>query len=102
MFEAILAEMESLFQKGVFAERTSFYFSVDEIPITVVIDAGSFTVELGKTVEHADCSCKTDGQMFSQIWNDGYRPGIMDFLGGAIKCDAPLMLPQFLKAFGKE
>jgi len=101
MIEAILAEMETLFTKGVFAERTSFYFSVDDTPITVVIDAQSFSVELGKTLERADCSCKTDSQMFGRIWNDGYRPGIMDFLGGAIKCDAPLMLPQFLRAFGK-
>jgi hypothetical protein len=102
MFEAILAEMDSLFREGVFAEKTSFYFSVDDLPITVTVDATSFTLELGKTVENPDCSCKTDAQMFSQIWNDGYRPGIMDFLDGTIKCDAPLLLPQFLKAFGKE
>ena len=101
MIETIMAEMESLFRKGVFTESTSFYFSVDETPITVVIDSESYTVARGKTVEHADCSCKTGTQMFGQIWNDGYRPGIMDFLSGAIKCDAPLMLPQFLKAFGK-
>ena len=101
MFEAILAEMDSLFRKGVFAEQTSFYFSVGDTPITVIIDAESYSVERGKTIEHPDCSCKTSAEMFGQIWNDGYRPGIMDFLGGAIKCDAPLMLPQFLKAFGK-
>ena len=101
MIEAIIAEMESLFRKGVFAEKTSFYFSVGDTPITVIIDAHSYEVERGKSVQHPDCSCKTGAEMFGQIWNDGYRPGIMDFLGGAIKCDAPLMLPKFLKAFGK-
>jgi hypothetical protein len=101
MIEAIIAEMESLFTKGVFQQSTSFYFSVDDTPITVTIDKESYTVERGKTSGPVDCSCKTGAQMFGQIWNDGYRPGIVDFLGGAIKCDAPLMLPQFLKAFGK-
>jgi hypothetical protein len=101
MVEEIITEMEALFRKGVFSEKTSFYFSVDDIRMTVIIDAESYVVERGKTIERADCSCKTGAQMFGQIWNDGYRPGIMDFLGGAIKCDAPLMLPQFLRAFGK-
>ena len=101
MIEAIIAEMESLFRKGVFSQRTSFYFSVDDTPITVTIDSDSYDVERCKAAGPIDCSCKTDSQMFGRIWNEGYRPGIMDFLGGAIKCDAPLMLPQFLKAFGK-
>jgi hypothetical protein len=101
MVEAIIADMETLFRKGVFTQRTTFYFSVDETRITVTLDADSYSVARGKTGEPADCSCKTGAQMFGQIWNEGYRPGIMDFLSGAIKCDAPLMLPQFLRAFGK-
>lgn len=100
MIEAIIAEMGSLFRKGVFTERTTFYFSVDGSSIAVVIDAERYAVERGKP-EQADCSCKTGAEMFRKIWYDGYRPGIMDFLSAAIKCDAPLMLPQFLKAFGK-
>jgi len=99
--EAIIAEMEPLFRKGVFAQKTSFFFSVDEAPITVTIDAESYAVERGKGSGELDCSCKTGAEMFGRIWNGGYRPGIMDFLSGAIKCDAPLLLPQFLQAFGK-
>jgi hypothetical protein len=101
MIDAILAEMESLFRKGVFTERTSFYFSVDDTPITVIVGAETYSAARGKTISQADCSCKTGAEMFKKIWYDGYRPGIMDFLSAAIKCDAPLLLPQFLKAFGK-
>ena len=101
MINAMVAEMESLFRKGVFAERTSFYFSLDDAGITVILDAESYSAEHGKTVEEPDCSCKTGTEMFRRIWYDGYRPGIMDFLGGAIRSDAPLLLPQFLKSFGK-
>lgn len=101
MIEAIIAEMETLFRKGVFTQKTSFYFSVDELPITVTVDADSYAVERGKASGTLDCSCKTGQEMFGRIWNGGYRPGIMDFLSGAIACDAPLLLPQFLKAFGK-
>jgi hypothetical protein len=101
MIESIIADMETSFRKGVFTERTCFFFNVDETKITVTVDAQSYSVELGATAGPFDCSCKTAGEMFARIWNDGYRPGIMDFLGGAIKCDAPLLLPQFLRAFGK-
>ena len=101
MIDAMVTEMKSLFRKGVFAERTSFYFTLDDSEITVILDAESYSAEQGKTVQEPDCSCKTATEMFRRIWYDGYRPGIMDFLGGAIKSDAPLMLPQFLKSFGK-
>ena len=101
MIEEIITEMESLFRKDVFAEKTTFYFSVDDAPITVIIDPQCYLVQREKPVRQADCSCKTDAEMFRKIWYDGYRPGIMDFLSAAIRCDAPLMLPQFLEAFGK-
>jgi hypothetical protein len=39
--------------------------------------------------------------MFNRIWNEGYRPGIMDFMGGSLKSNARQLLQQFLRAFGK-
>jgi len=101
MIDAIIAEMESLFRKGVFTDVTSFRFTLDDAAITVTIDAQSYAVQRGAAAGKADCSCKTSAEMFGRIWYHGYQPGIMDFLGGAIRSDAPLMLPQFLKAFGK-
>ncbi|HBG08025.1 MAG: hypothetical protein A2075_13940 [Geobacteraceae bacterium GWC2_58_44] len=101
MIDEIIAEMGSLFRKGVFAERTSFCFYVGDITITIIIEADTYSVEKGTTVERPDCSCKTDTEMFRKIWHDGYKPGIFDFLSGEIKCDAPLKLPHFLEAFGK-
>ena len=101
MTDDIIAEMGPLFRKGMFTEKTSFRFSLDDTTITVTIDAQSYAVEKDSTAGKADCCCKTSAEMFRRIWCDGYQPGIMDFLGGEIKSDAPLMLPQFLKAFGK-
>lgn len=101
MIDAIISEMGSLFRKGVFTDMTSFRFTLDDAAITVTIDAQSYAVERGAATAKADCSCKTGAEMFGRIWYDGYKPGIMDFLGGAIKSDAPLLLPRFLKAFGK-
>ena len=101
MVDEIIEEMGSSFRKGVFTERSSFIFYLDDVTITVIIDADSYVVEKGATVDKADCSCRTNAEMFRKIWYDGYRPGIMDFLGGEIKCDAPLMLPGFLQAFGR-
>lgn len=97
--EGITGEMDGLFCKGVFTDRTVFHFTLGEASIIVAISAERFTLEgdAGKV----DCSCRTSAEMFRKIWYDGYRPGIMDFLGGAINSNAPLLLPQFLRAFGK-
>lgn len=101
MQNEIFSTFQESYQKGVFTVPTTFYFSIDDIRKTVILDAETCRVEDGKTVEEADCICKTSAGMFSRIWNDGYRPGIMDFMGGAIKSNAPQLLQQLLTAFGK-
>lgn len=101
MINEMIAEMGPLFRRGVFTKKTTFHFTLDDTTITVIIDAESYNVERDTTAGDADCSCKTSAEMFRKIWYDGFQPGIMDFLDGTIKTNAPLMLPQFLKAFGK-
>ncbi|MEI7815801.1 MAG: hypothetical protein WCI45_01295 [Desulfuromonadales bacterium] len=101
MQEDAFGTFQDNYVKGIFTVPTTFYFSVDDIKKTVTLDDTGCTVEEGKTVDEADCVCKTSAEMFSRIWNDGYRPGIMDFMGGAIKSNAPQLLQQFLQAFGK-
>ena len=101
MHQDIFATFQEQYKKGIFTLPTTFYFSIDDIKKTVTLDAESCRVEEGKTVEEADCICKTSAVMFSRIWNDGYRPGIMDFMGGSIKSNAPQLLQQLLVAFGK-
>lgn len=101
MIETMISEMGAAFCKAVFSERKAFRFRLDEETITVVVDAESCHAERGANLEPVDCDCKTGAEMFKKIWYDGYRPGIMDFLGGAIRCDTPLLLPQFLRAFGR-
>lgn len=101
MIETLISEMEAAFRKGVFAEETAFRFRLEEHTITFVIDAQSCRVERGATQEPVHCDCKTGVEMLGKIWYDRYRPGIMDFLSGAVKCDNPLLLPQFLRAFGR-
>jgi len=101
MQEDIFSTLQSSYQKGIFSVPTVFYFSVDEVKRTVILDNEGCTVQDGKTVEDADCICKTGAEMFERIWHEGYRPGIMDFMGGKIKSNAPQLLQQFLQAFGK-
>ncbi len=52
-------------------------------------------------MDEADCVCKVEEDLFVKIWNEGYRPGLKDFLGGAIKSNDPQRLKLFLEAFGK-
>lgn len=101
MQEDIFRTLQESFQKGVFKVPTTFYFAIGDIGKTLTLDAESCLIEDGKTVENADCVCKTSAAMFKKIWNDGYRPGLMDFMSGAVKSNAPQLLPQLLVAFGK-
>ena len=100
LVEAIVGEMGALFLGGVVTKRTSFRFTLESCSITVLIDGDGYEVA-GDSSAAVDCSCRTNSAMFGKIWYDGYKPGIMDFLGGSIVCNAPLLLPQFLRAFGK-
>jgi putative sterol carrier protein len=101
MQKEIFETLQSSYQKGIFSVPTVFYFSVDDLKKTVVLSSEGCTVQDGKPDEDADCVCKTGAEMFGRIWHEGYRPGIMDFMGGKIKSNAPQLLQQFLQAFGK-
>jgi putative sterol carrier protein len=101
MVEKIFASLSGLFVPGAVEEPISYYFSLGEIKKTVLLSPDSCLVEDGRTVESADCVCKTSGDFFEKIWNEGYRPGMADFLSGKIKSNDPGGLQIFLKTFGK-
>ncbi|MBI2355535.1 MAG: hypothetical protein HYV06_11025 [Deltaproteobacteria bacterium] len=101
MSEDLFSTLQAGYRKGVFSVPTTFYFSVDDVKKTLTLDSEGCSIQDGKAVEDADCVCKTSAEMFRRIWIDGYRPGIMDFMGGSIKSNAPQLLQQFLQAFGK-
>lgn len=101
MIEGIFSGLQESFVPSEVDEESSFYFSIDETKKTVILTPDSCLVEDGKTRDEADCVCKTDGVFFAKIWNEGYRPGMSDFLSGKIKSNNPMMLKDFLAAFGK-
>ena len=102
MIDTIFADMPNLFVPGTLAGTLSFYFSLGETKKTVQLCADNCTVEDGRTVESADCVCKTSPDFFVKIWQEGYRPGIKDFMDGTIKSNNPGALQQFLRSFGKD
>ena len=101
MIETIFSGLEGSYAPGEIEAETSSYFSIDDIKRTVVLTPETCRVEEGKTIEEVDCVCKTSTDFFLKIWNDGYRPGMTDFMGGKIKSNDPLTLKDFLTAFGK-
>ena len=102
MIETIFSGLENSYSTGVIDTETSFYFSIDDIKKTVVLTPDKCRVENVKTIEEGDCVCKTNSDFFLKIWNEGYRPGMGDFMSGKIKSNNPLTLKDFLAAFGKE
>lgn len=102
MIEKIFFELPKLYRVGSVKAEVSYYFSLGEIKKTVRISPENCIVEDGKSVESADCVCKTSTEFFLKIWDDGHRPGLKDFMSGSIKSNNPNELQTFLVAFGKE
>ncbi len=101
LIDSIFAALPAAYVEGAVDRPMTFYFSLDNFKKTVRLTPEQCLVEEGKTVDTADCVCKTDPGFFISIWNDGYRPGLADFLSGTIKSNDPTSLQLFLKAFGK-
>ena len=53
---------------GVNTGLKRFYFSLDDVRKTVLLSRESCEVQDGKTVERADCVCKTSNELFIKIW----------------------------------
>lgn len=102
MLERLFNELPETYVNAVVSKPVSFYFSLGDVKKTVQLSPEKCLVTDGKTVEQADCVCKTSPEFFLKIWREGYRPGMKDFLSGTIKSNNPNSLQLFLKSFGKE
>jgi len=101
MIDELFTAMPGQYVPGSIAEPKSYYFSVGDSKKTVRLDSERAVVEAGKTLDAADCVCKTSAEFFTKIWLDGYRPGVLDFMSGKIKSNDPAALETFLRCFGK-
>ncbi|MGE0453451.1 MAG: SCP2 sterol-binding domain-containing protein [Vicinamibacteria bacterium] len=82
-------------------QKRVFYFSLDEDEKWhVTLSAEECTVGAGHA-ESADCVLKGSKALFLEIWNGRYTPSAMDFITGKIKSNNPLLLKEFMAAFGK-
>ncbi len=102
MLEQIFASMPHLYDASASGTTAAIYFSVGEIKKTVLLSPEGCRVENGKTRHNADCVCKTSPDFFLKVWNRGYKPGMKDFLTGAIRSNDPATLQLFLHACGKD
>lgn len=102
MIDEIFMDLPDCFKGEKVAKPMSYYFSLGSHKKTVHLSEQRCLVEDGRTVEAADCVCKTSPEFFIRIWEEGYRPGMADFLSGTIKSNNPGALQDFLAAFGKD
>jgi hypothetical protein len=101
MIAEIFAAMEQSFHPDPTRATVTYYFSIDQVKRTVTLAPDWCKVEEGKTVASADCVCKMQPELFLAIWQEGYMPGVKDFLSGALKSNDPQLLKVFLQAFRK-
>ena len=89
--------------KGNVEEPRTYYFSLDDDEKwTVSLTAETCTVAAGRPAQDADCFFKASKQMFLDVWNGKHTPSAKDFLMGSIKSNNPLLLKDFVAAFGKK
>jgi len=101
MIDKIFDQMAKDFSAAAIDRDISFFFIFEDRRKTVFIGPQGCRIEDGKAIDSADCVCKTSTEFFLRIWQQGYRPGIKDFLGGEIRSNDPQALQTFLAAFGK-
>jgi len=102
LVDELFAAMPSQYVPGLVSQPVSYYFSFENSKKTARLTSERAVIEDGKTVDAADCVCKTSAAFFIAIWRDGRRPGMGDFLSGKIKSNNPAALETFLRCFGKE
>jgi len=91
------------FQKGAVKKARTFYFSLDDDEKwTVAMSPSGCEVTPGKPAEDADCFFKASKKMFLDVWNGKHVPTATDFLLGRIKSNDPMLLKEFVAAFGKK
>ena len=101
LVDELFAAMPSQYVAGHVSQPLSYYFSFENNKKTVRLTSERAVIEDGKTVDAADCVCKTSAAFFISIWRDGRRPGMGDFLSGKVKSNNPSELETFLRCFGK-
>jgi hypothetical protein len=95
VFEAL----PSRFRRGRVDNPTSFCFSIDDQEWTVIVETDRCSVTKG-TLDAADCSLKTSGDIFLGTIRGTYKPGIADLVNGRIKTNNPILLQTFRDIFG--
>lgn len=99
----IFRSLPKKFQKGAVKTPRTFYFSLDDDEKwTVDLTKDKCVVTEGKPDEDADCFFKSTKAMFLDVWSGKHMPSATDFLMGRIKSNNPLLLKEFVAAFGKK
>ena len=99
----IFKSLPKRFQKGVVKRPRTFYFSLGDVEKwTVDLTRDKCVVTQGKPDQDADCFFKASNQMFLDVWNGKHVPSATDFLLGRIKSNDPMLLKEFVAAFGKK
>ena len=88
------------FQKDRVKTARTFYFSLgEEEKWTVALSPEKCTVVRGKPEKDADCFFKASEELFLDVWSGKHKPGMKDFMTGAIKSNNPMLLKEFVEAF---
>lgn len=98
----IFQTLPARFQGSVIDTPRTYYFSLEEEKWTVSLSTDKCEVTRGKPATDADCAFEASKQMFLDVWHGNYVPSANDFLTGAIKCDNPRLLKDFVGSFKRE
>lgn len=97
----IFERLPGYFQPGRLRQTRKFYFSLDGDERWTVLLTPERCEVMPVHSEDADCYFKASTELFLDVWNGRHTPSLADFMSGRIKSNNPLMLREFVSAFGR-
>ncbi len=99
----IMDRLAEQYDSSVFSSEKTLYITLgagaDE-KWTLFAGPDGVRIEQGKALDQADCVLKTKPDLFIDMVNGDYMPGMMDFMRGIVKTNEPDLLKNFKRALG--
>ena len=96
----IFTNLQSQYRTEQVAEEIVYYFSIGADKFTLFARPDGCEVQVGKTVENANCVIKADPKVFADMVLRGKKPGVFAISRGKIKFSDMALTLKLQDLFG--
>jgi putative sterol carrier protein len=96
----IFSTLQDQYRLNQVTEEVIYYFSIGKDKFTLFARPNGCEVQVGKTVDNANCVIKSDPKLFSDMVLKGKKPGMLDITRGKIKFSDMALALKLQDLFG--